>query len=214
MGIELSMIVIGAPVDRGVSEIVGGASVAMNVGLAEAPAALSLGLTESEGTEDDVTSETEENDAEPEISVDVGAGAEVTVTTTVLTTTEVETVTEVDSTTLVNCERGMDADSVERGRRGGGIDDEGAPDPVCGRVEMVKVESGGTGTLEETVGLSVYEDDGSADEEGGEDEDPPAGTSSPPKYGVGTSVEFGLGAGRSFGYESSKISSCAPSLKL
>ena len=35
-----------------------------------------------------------------------------------------------------------------------------------------------------------------------------------PRTGVGTTVEFGLGGGNPDGYESWKMSSCAPSLKL
>lgn len=41
-----------------------------------------------------------------------------------------------------------------------------------------------------------------------------AATTAPPRNGVGTTVELGLGGGNPPGYESWKISSCAPSKKL
>lgn len=185
--------------ETGTLVAVGGRSVAMYVVVAEAFAELTA--TESEdGRAEELTGE---DSTEPEMMVDVGAGAEVTVTRTVLTTTEVETVTEVDCATLVDMVKDTDTDCVDNGRSGWDIEELAVADPVWG-IEEEKLELGIVDTVEEGSGASEEAEDGTAEEdEGIEEEDkgvdadwPPGAALEPPRLGVGTEVELGLGAGR------------------
>ncbi len=138
----------------------GAACVAMNCevdGTEEAPAALTP--TESESGIDEVeridelgSAAEEDETAVPTISVEVGAGCAVTVTTIVLTTTEVDTAAELYTGALGDWEKdGIDEKLVDRGRLGSARDVDDDPDAaaVCERVETVYED--GPGDAEEAA---------------------------------------------------------------
>ena len=168
-------------------------------------------IDELERTDDPGDATVEEGDAGavPAPSIEVGAGCAVTVTTTVLTTREVDTTTELDAGRLDDwVKEGIDAESVDKGRLGSGMDEEADVDTAAGW-ESVDIAAILVGTvvadcaeaLDPTTLLadaSTELADSVADEaaeDSDEDEAPGAG----PRKGVGTNVEFGLGSGRSAG---------------
>ena len=167
-------------------------------------------IDELERTDDPGDATVEEGDAGavPAPSIEVGAGCAVTVTTTVLTTREVDTTTELDAGRLDDwVKEGIDAESVDKGRLGSGMDEEADVDTAAGW-ESVDIAAILVGTVvadcAEALGPTTLLADASteladsvADEaaEGSDEEAPGAG----PRKGVGTNVEFGLGSGRSAG---------------
>ena len=168
----------------------------------------------------DATVEEGDAGAVPAPSIEVGAGCAVTVTTTVLTTREVDTTTELDAGRLDDwVKEGNDAESVDKGRLGSGIDEETDVDTAAGweSVEIVteddgrSVEDGVLDIAAILVGTVVADcaealpttllADASAvlADEAAEDSDEEEAPGAGPRKGVGTNVEFGLGSGRSAG---------------
>ena len=173
----------------------------------------------------DATVEEGDAGAVPAPSIEVGAGCAVTVTTTVLTTREVDTTTELDAGRLDDwVKEGNDAESVDKGRLGSGMDEDADADTAAGweSVEIVteddgrSVEEGALDIAAMLVGAAVADCTEALDPatlladastvlagsvaddeaaEGSDEEAPGAG----PRKGVGTNVEFGLGSGRSAG---------------
>ena len=176
----------------------------------------------SEDVEDDVDAPSKSDDSpsrdDDGIEDDSGVireGAAVTVTTTTLTTVEV-VVTTADGEAEV--EAGCEVMEAKLGERVAATElslmlvlelesEEGEDEDT--ETEVIEDK-----TLKELV---IAETEVEATEDVGadtEDKEVAGIDDASPEKGVGIIVLLGLGVGRPLGYESSKISSCAPSLKL
>lgn len=171
------------------------------------PAVTGTDSDDGSEAEDEITPDEKDRDAEPEVCDcvnEVGTGAAVTVTTTVLSTTEVERMTDVDSgiealavseideeeATVEEVGKDSVAEVVESGR---------PPDPSTADEDDNADETDGVEVAENSaleVALTEAVEDTATEVEEFVPEDEPPATAPFPRCGVGTNVEFGLGGGR------------------